>query len=75
MFNYHVFSGHRQIIMAMLLFASASIFAQDDLTWNSLDPENTVYLQLQDDTVVIELNPVFAPKTVEHFIISGSIWA
>lgn len=67
MFNYHVFSGHRQIIMAMLLFASASIFAQDDLTWNSLDPENTVYLQLQDDTVVIELNPLFAPKTVEHF--------
>ena len=37
------------------------------MVWNSLDPENTVYLQMQEGTVVIELNPVFAPKTVEHF--------
>ena len=35
--------------------------------WNPLNLENTVYLQLQEGTVVIELNPDFAPKTVEHF--------
>ena len=51
----------------MLMALSVSAFAKDDLVWNTLDPENTVYLQLQDGTVVIELNPAFAPKTVERF--------
>ena len=51
----------------MLMALSVSAFARDDLVWNTLDPENTVYLQLQEGTVVIELNPVFAPKTVKRF--------
>lgn len=51
----------------MLMALSVSAFAKDDLVWNTLDPENTVYLQLQDGTVVIELNPAFAPKTVKRF--------
>ncbi len=51
----------------MLMAIPVSVSAQDDLVWNLLDPDNTVYLQLQEGTVVIELNPVFAPKTVDHF--------
>ncbi len=61
------FSGFRRIIFATLMAVSVSISAQDDLVWNVPDADNTVYLQLQEGTVVIELNPTFAPKTVEHF--------
>lgn len=46
---------------------SVSAFCQDDLIWNTLDPHNTVYLEMQEGTVVIELNQVFAPKTVKQF--------
>jgi len=55
------------VAIAMLMAGSASTNAQDGLVWNLLDPDNTVYLQMQEGTVVIELNPVFAPKTVSHF--------
>jgi peptidylprolyl isomerase len=51
----------------LLIAITATASAQDDLIWNTLDPDNTVYLQIQEGTVVIELNPVFAPKTVAHF--------
>lgn len=67
MFNFHNFPGTRQVVFIILMIASVSATAQDDLVWNSLDPENAVYLQLHEGTVVIELNPVFAPKTVKHF--------
>lgn len=67
MFKPHIFAGLRRVVFAILISLSVSASAQDDLIWISLDPENTVYLQIQDDTVIIELNPTFAPKTVEHF--------
>ena len=57
----------RRVVFVTLMAVSVSISAQDDLVWNPLNLENTVYLQLQEGTVVIELNPAFAPKTVEHF--------
>jgi len=66
-FNSPTFSGLCRIFFAMLMALSVSAFAKDDLVWNTLDPENTVYLQLQEGTVVIELNPAFAPKTVKRF--------
>ena len=59
--------GLRRFLMAGLTAVSLSVFAQDDLIWNALEPENTVYLEIQEGTVVIQLNPAFAPKTVEHF--------
>ena len=34
--------------------------------WRSLDPANTVYLELDAGRVVIELAPAFAPKTVAN---------
>jgi len=34
--------------------------------WRSLDPENTLYVELATGRVVIELNPLFAPNHVEN---------
>ena len=67
MFNSPNFRSFHLIFLTGLLACSVSGFAQDDLIWNSLDPENTVYLDLQEGRVAIQLNPVFAPKTVKHF--------
>ena len=67
MFNSNAFSLPRQIFFIILMAVSVSASAQDGLIWNPLDPDNTVYLQMQEGMVVIELNPDFAPKTVKHF--------
>lgn len=67
MLNPIISAGLRRLLMAGLTALSFSVFAQDDLIWNALEPENTVYLEIQEGTVVIQLNPAFAPKTVEHF--------
>ena len=61
------FTGFRRLILIFLMAFSASVFCQDDLVWNALEPDSTVYLELQEGTVVIELNPTFAPKTVSQF--------
>ena len=53
-------------LVAAIFAMPASAIAQEDVIWNPIDPENTVYLELQEGTVVIELNPTFAPKTVKH---------
>ena len=34
--------------------------------WRTLDPENTLYLELASGRVIIELNPQFAPKHSEN---------
>ena len=67
MVNSLVFSSFRRIVFAILMAASVAASAQDKLIWNSLDPDNTVYLQMQEGTIIIELNPAFAPKTVKQF--------
>ena len=64
---FYTSSNLRLSCLAILMALSFSAHAQSDLIWNLLDPDNTVYMQLEEGTVVIELNPVFAPKTVEHF--------
>ena len=56
-----------KIFLAILLSCSVSASAKDDLIWNPLEPDNTVYLQLEEGTVVIELNSAFAPGTVKQF--------
>ncbi len=65
------FSGLRRILLVLLpataLIGPICVHAQDDLIWNPLEPDNTVYLELEEGTVIIELNPVFAPKTVKQF--------
>ncbi len=63
----HVLPLLQFCLLAALTVFTLSAAAGDDLLWDPLDPDNTVYLQLQEGTVVIELNPVFAPKTVRQF--------
>ncbi len=40
--------------------------ASPDAHWRSLDPENTLYLELESGRVVIELAPQFAPQHVDN---------
>ena len=71
MFNTSFFPSFQRIIFACLLtcpgLTPSLAMGQDDLIWNSLDPDNTVYLELQEGTAVIQLNANFAPKTVKQF--------
>ena len=53
----------RQFLWVMLVVATTVLGEE----WKPLDPGRTVYLDLPDGRVVIELNPTFAPKTVERF--------
>ncbi len=46
MFNPLAFPGLRRMLVAGLMAISVSGFAQDDLIWNALDPDNTVYLEI-----------------------------
>jgi peptidylprolyl isomerase len=60
----------RSLIFLLLVLAAwpgAPLSGADDVLWRELDPEYTVFMELQHGTVVIELNPVFAPKTVKRF--------
>ncbi len=47
--------------------AAATTAAAQDMIWRQVDPENLVFVELLDGPFVIELNPLFAPKTVEQF--------
>jgi peptidylprolyl isomerase len=42
------------------------IAASTSADWKSLDPQNTLYLELPSGRVVIALNPTFAPKHVAN---------
>jgi peptidylprolyl isomerase len=42
------------------------IAASSSADWRSLDPQNTLYLELPTGRVVIELNPAFAPRHVAN---------
>lgn len=53
-------------LAGLLILSSASAIAQDML-WRQVDPENLVFVELLDGQFVIELNAMFAPKTVEQF--------
>lgn len=62
----HCKSWH-SILLALCFIHSVALSAADELTWRELDPENTVFMELRNELVVIELNPVFAPETVKQF--------
>jgi peptidylprolyl isomerase len=57
----------RSFFLLFLLIISSSGLAAEQMLWRETNPENTVFMQLQEGMVVIELNPRFAPKTVEQF--------
>lgn len=52
---------------ALVALMAASPVAAQEMVWRELDPANTVLLELAEGSAAIELNPQFAPKTVEQF--------
>ena len=63
--------GHRILsgLMAALLalLAGAPVQAASEPLWREIEADRLVFMQLQEGLVVIELNPLFAPKTVQQF--------
>jgi peptidylprolyl isomerase len=43
------------------------LMAANEMTWRQIDTDNTVFMELTEGLVIIELNPAFAPKTVRQF--------
>lgn len=41
--------------------------AAPEMLWRPIEPDNTVFMELPQGRVIIELNPDFAPKTVAQF--------
>jgi len=54
-------------ILVLLLAAWPALALAEDPTWREVDPQNLVFMDLFEGQVVIELNPTFAPKTVQQF--------
>jgi len=54
-------------LFALLMVSGSAPCAAPEMIWRQVDPDNTVFMELDQGTVVIELNPVFAPKTVAQF--------
>ena len=60
----------RLVVCLILLLPGAmatSAWAAQEITWREVSPENLVYMELQEGLVIIELNPLFAPRTVSQF--------
>lgn len=49
------------------LVAGGAFAQQDALLWRQLAPDNVIVMDLDAGEVVFELNPAFAPRTVERF--------
>jgi peptidylprolyl isomerase len=60
-------SGATLIVATLLWLWAADSPARDEMRWRMIDPANIVHMELQGGTVVLELNPRFAPKTVAQF--------
>ncbi len=54
-------------LMLFGLVTACTPAAGGDAEWRLTDPDDTAILQLDDGTVIIELNPTFAPTTVAQF--------
>jgi peptidylprolyl isomerase len=54
-------------LLLLLLAAWPALGLAEDPTWREVDPQNLVFMDLFEGQVVIELNPTFAPKTVQQF--------
>lgn len=57
------------VIAALIALASAApsaVLAAAPSTWKPLDPENTLVIDTTRGRIVIEMQPVFAPKSVER---------
>ena len=65
------FGGFRNFMALVLLISIPMRItfadAQEGMVWRKLDLDSLVYMELNEGTVVVELNPAFAPKTVKQF--------
>lgn len=57
----------KTLLSLVLLLGSGVAFAADEPVWRSVDPERLVFVELQEGLFALELNPMFAPKTVRQF--------
>jgi cyclophilin family peptidyl-prolyl cis-trans isomerase len=57
---------HRRALMTALLATPAVVITSMSEAQTNLDPQNTIYLDLKDGRVVIQLLPDLAPKHVER---------
>lgn len=53
--------------LAFFCLLCGPLMAANELTWRQTDTDNTVFMELTEGLVIIELNPAFAPKTVRQF--------
>lgn len=54
------------MLIAVVSPAATSQQKSDDSDWRTLDPDNTLYMELPSGRVIIELAPQFAPRHVEN---------
>ena len=54
-------------LLLLGLALPAAAWAASEPTWRQVEAENLVLMDLTEGQVLIELNPVFAPKTVAQF--------
>jgi len=65
----YIASVPRQVFWSLAVLCgliATGLGADEQPTWRELNPENTVFAELPDGLVVIELNPAFAPETVKQ---------
>lgn len=55
------------VVFLLSLVLSSTSHAAPEMLWRYIEAENTVFMELPQGRVIIELNPVFAPKTVAQF--------
>ncbi len=61
-----VFPAEAQDRSAAALTSGEVIQASPDDEWRALDPDNTLYIDVGDGRVVVELAPEFAPRHIEN---------
>ena len=68
--NPHTASVSRHVswsLAVLCALVSTGLWAATQPTWRKPNPENTVFVEMSEGLVIIELNPVFAPDTVKQF--------
>jgi peptidylprolyl isomerase len=66
----HIASVSRRVFWSLAILCaliSTGLQAAGAPTWRELNPENTVFVEMPEGLVIIELNPSFAPETVKQF--------
>ena len=68
--NPHTASASRYVFCTLAVLCgliSIGLRAAEETIWRELNPVNTVFVEMPEGLVVIELNPAFAPETVKQF--------